>query len=455
MISLSTLAHQSNEKIKIGLEMDYPPFSFFNKTVPDGFDVDVIKEMNQHSPKKMEIVLDTWSAVLADLDSDKIDAIGGILYSEERAKIYDFTRPYNFEPAVVFISKKTAANNIEDLYDKKMANLKGDALIENVIRTNGLSVVFESYDTYGEIFVNLETGKNDFTIAPYSVGMEIINQSGYHNVKPIGTNIYTYQYRMAVKKGNIEVVNALNEAIDKMRETEFMDKNKEKWIKYKNDGISLIDFIKYTLYILVPIIIIILVLAVTILKREIARKTMLLQERNQELTKLAMLDPGTELYNRRRFYELADREFLNAKKSGNKFGLLMIDIDWFKKINDTYGHSVGDQVIIDFAQKCKQYFRTRDVICRFGGEEFIILLPMTGEERVSKIAERIRMVASEDEIIISDGQIVKYTISIGATTFTMHDEKFEQIVKRADDALYQAKEAGRNQIVTIIEDKDH
>lgn len=450
MTSVSALAHQSKERITIGLDMDYPPFSFFNKTVPAGFDVDVIKEMNQHSSQKMEVTLDTWSAVLADLNSDKIDAIGGILYSEERAKIYDFTRPYNFEPAVVFISKKTTASSIEDLYDKKMANLKGDALIENVIRTNGLSVVFESYDTYREIFVSLETGKNDFTIAPYSLGMEIINQYGYHNVKPIGTNIYTYQYRMAVKKGNIEVVNVLNEAIDKMRETNFTDKNKEKWIKYKNDGISLMEFIKYTLYIVVPIVMIILVLAVYILKREIARKTMLLQKQNQELTKLAMLDPGTELYNRRRFYELAEREFLNAKKSGKKFGLLMIDIDWFKKINDTYGHNVGDQVITDFAQKCRQCFRTRDVICRFGGEEFIILLPMTEEARVSKIAERIRMIVSEEEIIIPDGQSVKYTISIGATTFTMHDEEFEQIVKRADDALYQAKEAGRNQIITII-----
>ena len=80
---------------------------------------------------------------------------------------------------------------------------------------------------------------------------------------------------------------------------------------------------------------------------------------------------------------------------------------------------------------------------------------MTAENRVIKVAERLRTVISEDEIMITDGQSVKYTISIGATTFCMSDENFEQIVKRADDALYQAKEAGRNQIVTIIENKDH
>lgn len=450
MIGLSASAAQTPETIKIGLDIDYPPFSFIDKEIPVGFDVDVIKELNQHSPQTIDIVLDNWSAVLANLNSGKIDAIGGIIYTEERAKIYDFTRPYNFEPAVIFISKKTRAASIQDLYDKKMANLKDDSLAENVVRNNGLSALVESYDTYTEVFLSLEAEKADFAIAPYSLGMEIINKYGYHNITPMGPNVYTYQYRMAVKKGNTEVVTILNMAIDKMRETDFIGKSKGKWIKYKNDDISLADFVKYTVYIFVPIIIVILILAVTILKREIARKTMLLQERNEELTKLAMLDPGTELYNRRSFYELAGHEFANSKISGHIFGLLMIDIDWFKKINDTYGHDVGDQVILHFAQKCKKYFRNRDVVCRFGGEEFIILLPMTGEEEVIKVAERIRKLISEDEIMIAGGKMVKYTISIGVAIFNMSDEKIEHIVKRADNALYKAKEAGRNQIVTDI-----
>ena len=455
MISPLTLsAHEVQEKIKIGMDMDYPPFSFYDKVFPAGFDVDLVQELNQYSPRKMEVVLDNWPTVLDDLNSGKIDAIAGIFYTEERAKNFDFTRPYNFEPAVVFISKKNDATSLQDLYDKKMVNLKGDSLAENIIRTNGLSNVIESYSTYAEVFFDLEKGKADFAIAPYALGMEIIHKHGYANVKPIGPNIYTYQYRIAVKKGNIEVVNVLNGAIDKILETDFTNNNREKWIKYKNDGILLMDLIKYTLYILVPVIIIILLLAVYILKREIARKTMLLQERNAELTKLAMLDPGTELYNRRRFYELASSEFDNAKKLGNAFALLMIDIDWFKKINDNYGHGVGDQVIAHFAQECKRCFRSRDIVCRFGGEEFIVLLPMTNEIRGITVAERLRKWISENEITIPNGEKVKYTISIGVTTFAISDETFEEIIKRADDALYQAKEAGRNQIVRIIKNAD-
>jgi len=448
MIATVCVAAQDTQKtIKIGMDMDYPPFSFLDKNTPVGLNVDVIQELNRYSPQELDVALDTWSTVLSNLNSGKIDAVSGILYTEERAKIYDFTRPYSMEPAVVFVSKTTNASSIQDLYNKKLANLKDDYLAENMMSNNGVWGSVENYDTYTEVFSSLETGKADFAIAPYSLGMEIINKHGYHNVTPIGSTVSTYQYRIAVKKGNTELVNMLNVAIDKMRETDFPDKNRQKWIKYRNDGASWSDFLKFSLYILIPAIILILIIDVYILKREITRKTILLQDRNEELTKLAMLDPGTELYNRRRFYELAEREFSKAKKSGSTFGLLMVDIDWFKKINDTFGHDVGDQVISHFAQECKSYFRNNDVICRFGGEEFIILLPMTPEERTIKVAERIRDVINHDEIMIPDGRIVSYTISIGVATFKRSDEVLEQTIKRADSALYQAKEEGRNRIV--------
>lgn len=441
-------AQDAQKTIKIGMDMDYPPFNFFDKTVPVGFNVDMIQEMNRHSPQKMEISLDIWSTVQSNLRSGTIDAASGMLYTEERAKIYDFTIPYNSEPAVIFISRKTNISNIRDLNDKIMADIRDDDFGENILRSNGFSTSVAQYDTFTEVFFNLETGKADFAIVPYALGMEIINKYDYNNVAPMGPTIATYQYRIAVRKGNTEVITQLNRAIDKMRQTDFNDKNKKKWIKYKNDGVSWTDFVKFALYILVPVIMVILLSAVYLLKREILRKTMLLQEQNAELTKLAMLDPGTELYNRRRFYELAENVFASSKKSGHIFGLLMVDIDWFKKINDSYGHDVGDQVIAHFAQECKTYFRSNDVVCRYGGEEFIILLPMTTEERVIKVAERIRELVSEDEIIIPDGRMVKYTISIGIATFKLSDEKLDEIIKRADNALYIAKEQGRNQIIT-------
>lgn len=448
MTILIYVAAQGTQKIIIvGMDRDYPPFSFFKKTTPVGLDVDVVQEINKYSPQKIELVLDTWGTILSKFDSDKIDVISGILYTEERGKIYDFTMPYNVEPAVVFISKNTMATSLQDLYGTKVATIKGEPIAENIIRSNGFSAILESYDTYTEVFANLETGKNDFAIAPYALGMEIINKYGYHNIVPMGPNIATYQYRMAVKKGNNEILMMLNEAIEKMRETDFNDKNQHKWIKYKNYGSLGIDIFKFILYVFVPIVILILLVAVYILKREIARKTLLLQERNEELTKLAMLDPGTELYNRRRFYELGGSEFANAKKSGDLFGLLMVDIDFFKRINDKYGHDIGDQVILHFAQSCKQYFRSKDIICRFGGEEFIILLPMITEDGIIKVAERMRKSINETEVVISDGRTVRYTISIGVAIFRVSDERIEEIVKRADNALYKAKRKGRNQVV--------
>lgn len=446
LISVSIFAQYTQKPIKIGMDEDYPPFSFFDKAVPTGFDVDIIEELNRYSPQKVEVVLDSWAQVLIALDNGDIDAIGGILYTEERAKRYDFTKPYNFEPAVIFVSKKAKITSMQDLYDKKMTALKDDFFAENIIRDSGIKVIVATCDTSTGVFSNLETGQADFTIAPYSLGMEIIHKQGYKNVVSMGPNISTYQYRIAVRKGDAEVLNALNMAIEKIQETNFKEKNKQKWIKYKNDGITWIEILTFILYVFIPVIILILILAVYILKREIARKTMLLQAQNEELTKLAMLDPGTELYNRRKFYELAKQEFAGSKQSGKSFGLLMIDLDWFKKINDAYGHDVGDLVITHFAQMCKKYFRKDDVVCRFGGEEFIVLLPMSEEAEVITIAEGMRRLINEDEIIFDEGNSVKYTISIGIAMFKDSDEKIQEIIKRADNALYKAKDAGRNQV---------
>jgi len=200
IVSVGVLAQQTQMPIRLGFDIDYPPFSFVDKAAPVGFDVDVVRELNQYSQQKIEIVLDTWSIVQADLNTGKIDAVGGILYTEERAKIYDFTIPYNYEPAVVFISKKTMANSIQDLQNKKLADIKGDPLAENILRNNGLLAVVDSDPTYTEVFFSLEKGKNDFTIVPYSLGMEIIKKNGYNNVISMGPNVATCQYRMAVKK---------------------------------------------------------------------------------------------------------------------------------------------------------------------------------------------------------------------------------------------------------------
>jgi two-component system cell cycle response regulator len=159
---------------------------------------------------------------------------------------------------------------------------------------------------------------------------------------------------------------------------------------------------------------------------------------------LAQIDSLTGIYNRHHFNEKA----AEALKNYNELSLIMIDLDYFKTINDTYGHLVGDEVLKQTAQRIKQSLRSKDLFARFGGEEFILLLPETDSNNAYSISERIRK-AIESQPYQTDSikETISNTASFGIASFKNKDS-LETLINRADQALYRAKAQGRNLIVT-------
>jgi diguanylate cyclase (GGDEF)-like protein len=171
-----------------------------------------------------------------------------------------------------------------------------------------------------------------------------------------------------------------------------------------------------------------------------------LEVSKKELELLAATDPLTKLYNRRYFTESSNQIFNLCKRLKEEISVIIMDIDNFKSINDTYGHNIGDDVIIDIANKLVQNQRKSDVACRFGGEEFVLLLPNTKKESALVIAEKIRKNV-ESSIIHLTNNSLQYTISIGISNVHFKDEtNIEKALKRADEALYIAKNNGKNQV---------
>ncbi|HOW56585.1 MAG TPA: diguanylate cyclase [Smithellaceae bacterium] len=164
-----------------------------------------------------------------------------------------------------------------------------------------------------------------------------------------------------------------------------------------------------------------------------------------ELKMLAVTDPLTGLYNRRHFFHLAEHEFKRAVRYGSSLSILMSDIDLFKKVNDNYGHVAGDYVLSMISGIIKKNLRTVDILARFGGEEFIIILPETNITAARGIAERIRLEIAESSISFNDN-VIKTTISIGLASLDENVVGLEDLIKKADDALYRAKDSGRNQV---------
>lgn len=171
------------------------------------------------------------------------------------------------------------------------------------------------------------------------------------------------------------------------------------------------------------------------------------KERLDLLEKWATTDPLTGLMNRRHFFELADRELEQTRRSDRPLSFIMLDIDHFKQVNDQHGHLIGDAALIELAKLLKQQLRKVDFCGRYGGEEFILCLPDTPLIGALDVAERIRKAVLHIEIETPDNQPVHFSISLGIAQ-NKQDPSVEAILKRADHALYEAKEAGRNQSKT-------
>jgi diguanylate cyclase (GGDEF)-like protein len=165
------------------------------------------------------------------------------------------------------------------------------------------------------------------------------------------------------------------------------------------------------------------------------------------LVELAMRDPLTGLANRRSLIAQAEREMARARRSGMPIALIIADIDHFKQINDQCGHDVGDRVIAQAGSLMQQLSRSEDVVARWGGEEFLLLLPMTGIEAASELAERIRQTMQTAEVLHVD-QRVPFTFSLGVAALRV-GESLDISIARADHAMYQSKTQGRNRVTVV------
>nr|WP_282099256.1 GGDEF domain-containing protein [Pseudoalteromonas luteoviolacea] len=183
-----------------------------------------------------------------------------------------------------------------------------------------------------------------------------------------------------------------------------------------------------------------------LLEVEVESRTRELQDAYDKLKHTSRIDELTQVFNRRSLNEALNTECLRAKRFGHSISLLMVDIDHFKKVNDTYGHQCGDKCLIQVASVLKgACTRAGDTVSRYGGEEFCILLPECNEHDALELGEIIRK-RTQATAVRFDECAIKMTVSIGVTTGWGHDLEPHKLIKQADMALYFAKQHGRNQV---------
>ena len=264
---------------------------------------------------------------------------------------------------------------------------------------------------------------------------------------------YIYDWRQ-LRRWNIKTERLPETSIVKYRSPTILD-------EYYKEAVFLFCSLLMMVLLLIALIIVNQKrkIALSMLKHEHALLEQRVLERTIDLNKAKLLaekqartDPLTGLNNRRRFFESGQILIDQTKRYQRSLSVMMLDIDFFKKVNDTYGHAFGDIVLKMVAQKIFCTIRTSDIAGRIGGEEFAVMLPESKPNKVQNLANRLRK-AIEDETVKAEKEVIKVTMSIGISEYREKESSIEEALSRADEALYQAKEQGRNRVVVYESQK--
>ncbi|MEO1927402.1 MAG: diguanylate cyclase [Nautiliaceae bacterium] len=414
----------------------WAPFNTLQNHKLVGISVDFLKliEKKAHIKSKCKIY-NSWNDVLNAIKTKKADLSLGTDKTPQKEKFAIFTKPYATFPITI-----ATKNNVGYIASIIFLKNKTIAVGKNYTVEHLLKKYYPSYkiisvkDTKTALKLVSE-GKAFAAIDIMPVLVYNINKYQFANLKIAGKTPWEFKMRFILSKNNIKLKNILNQSIDKITEEE---KNRiyEKWIHVTyQKGFSLkevlIFFSTFTVFT------IILLIWISKLKKELKRKT----QQEKILKKLSLIDSLTGTFNRYKTEVSLKQQIAFAKRHQIPLSIIFFDIDHFKKINDTYGHMVGDKVLKGISDLMKNNIREYDIFGRWGGEEFIIILPNTTLEEAREVASKLKTLIENYHFL--DTQV---TCSFGVTILRKNDN-IDTLIKRADEFMYQAKKEGRNRII--------
>ena len=406
---------ENNQEIFIvGVTGKWPPFNMYENGKFYGIGVDffklIAKKANIKYLFKKE---DSWDQVLEDIKKRKIDITPSTSETPDRKKYALFSKPYISFPLAIICKGDDDVGAIDKI---KSIAVGKNFTAEKLMKKYYPNLNYIETKDVLEALNLVEKNKAECAVDILPVMLWNINKNNFMDLKISFKTPFKFHVQVMVRNDYPELLKKINSAIDKITPQE-----REKILNtyLKSIIIETNNSVNRTL-IFVGIGII-FVFGVILWKN---------REKLKQFQKDALFDELTQILNRRGVYKKI--------KEINKGSILFFDIDHFKKINDTYGHDFGDYVLKEIGKILKNTFRKSDIVGRWGGEEFIVILPNTNYEDGLKLAEKLRKIIEN-----YDFQGKKVTISIGVSEY---NGNLEEVLKKVDEALYEAKRNGRNQV---------
>lgn len=434
-----TVAMDVNERsfihahtIRAAMRSAWPPFYFYangDSSMLQGISVDFWKVIAERTGMKYTFTGgSTWDALLQSIKSKSSDVLIGTSLSKNKENYAIFSKPYASFPYIIVTGKRIDfLPGIEALDGKHVAISRANAIGES-IAAKYPKITFVSVDDTKEALEMLNTGRVDAIIDILPVVAYLINTEHYMDLKISGTTEYTFDVRIMIRNDYPELKSIVDKAIDTITLVE-----REK-ILNRYIAITYENRLDYG-WIVAVIFGALFIIAIFIYRQFEMGKY------HKKLLKMATTDPLTGLANRIRLDEKLIECHQLYERTGRPFSVIMIDLDYFKRVNDTYGHLVGDKTLVTLSQLMGEHIRATDMVGRWGGEEFMIICPETGVEGGSKLAEKIHYAIETYDF----PTIHTLTCSFGVSE-SRSEDRIESIVGRADSALYRAKEEGRNRV---------
>lgn len=379
-----------------------------------------------------------WSETVQFLENRSCDMALAIAPTPSNEKYFLFTPTYLAFPQVVAMhSNVPFINTINELMDKKIGVVKDYAIAE-ILKLKYPQFKIVPIESLSAGLKKVSSGDMDAIVDFLPSISRAIHEEALGNIKIAGKIDEMVKLTVASRSDNPLLHSIMQKSIQSFQPEEHKA-ILDKWLTIKYEYGT-----DYTLVWIIALGALFSLVVFGYWNHKITEAKKTIEQQNKQLEILATTDKLTKIYNRAKLDDLLQNEMERAKRYNHSFGCALIDIDHFKKINDTHGHLMGDKVLQQLASLINTHTRKSDIFGRWGGEEFLLILPETNAEDMMTILEKIRLLVAKSDMLDIDD----FTISIGTTLYVLEDS-IDSLIKRADDALYEAKNSGRNKVVML------
>lgn len=440
--------------LRIGVDPNWPPFEYLgdNGFVLQGISSDYLKLLEELLNVEFEILGKmSWQQTLDAAEQEEIDLLPSITNTPERSRYLSFTQPYVHSPMVIVTDNRVSyIADMNELKNKRVAVAKSYASHEMLAKHHPY-IQLDLKDSAIEAIKAVAAGEVDAFVENLAVASYLIRNHGLANLKISGQTPYSYDISMAVQKNNPILESIIEKALLSIS-VQQQNAIYDRWV-----SVEVAEKFPWR-QVLLPVLALSLVLLLlgfyTVylfnfnskmqrINNWLKKTERELKEKNSQLEQVSITDKLTNIYNRHYLDKVLSEQFSLALRHNRPMSLALFDLDHFKKVNDTFGHPVGDKVLKVFAKLVQENIRKTDVFGRWGGEEFLLVFPETNKEQAYLAVEKIRLALQAYKFEEGFQQTVSAGIVEAEESLTLNE-----MLLLVDKKLYLAKGTGRNKVMS-------